>query len=98
MRDVGGGMRRAASGAVRTIVVGILAALSITACNVGDDPADDARAGEGLGTDSGELGSTAARVCADGATTSGVDVSYYNGTIDWAKAHASGVQFAFIRV
>ena len=28
----------------------------------------------------------------------GVDVSYYNGTIDWAKAKAAGVQYAIIRV
>lgn len=28
----------------------------------------------------------------------GVDVSYYNGTIDWTKAKKSGVQYAIIRV
>jgi GH25 family lysozyme M1 (1,4-beta-N-acetylmuramidase) len=37
-------------------------------------------------------------VCADGPTLSGVDVSYYNGSIDWAKAKAAGTAFAFIRV
>jgi len=28
----------------------------------------------------------------------GIDVSHYQGTIDWAKAKAAGVEFAFIRV
>jgi lysozyme len=37
-------------------------------------------------------------VCADGTTTLGVDVSYYDGVIDWTKAKAAGVQYAFIRV
>jgi GH25 family lysozyme M1 (1,4-beta-N-acetylmuramidase) len=76
----------------------LVSLISLSACNVGEDPAPDSRAGEGLGTDTGEVGSLAARVCADGTTTSGVDVSYYNGAIDWAKAKAAGVQFAFIRV
>ncbi len=40
----------------------------------------------------------AATVCAHGATTFGVDVSEFQGNIDWGAAHASGVQFAVIRV
>ena len=28
----------------------------------------------------------------------GIDVSYHNGAIDWAKAAADGVEYAFIRV
>lgn len=28
----------------------------------------------------------------------GVDVSYHNGTIDWAKVKADGIEYAFIRV
>jgi GH25 family lysozyme M1 (1,4-beta-N-acetylmuramidase) len=39
-----------------------------------------------------------ARVCAAGPTTKGIDVSYYQGTIDWAKVKAAGVAFAFVRV
>ena len=27
----------------------------------------------------------------------GIDVSHYQGTIDWAKVKASGVQFAYIK-
>lgn len=39
-----------------------------------------------------------ARVCAAGPTTKGIDVSFYQGNIDWAKVKASGVEFAFVRV
>jgi MYXO-CTERM domain-containing protein len=40
----------------------------------------------------------AVRVCADGATLRGVDVSYYQGTIDWDAVAGDGIDFAFIRV
>lgn len=45
-------------------------------------------------------GSTAAelRTCAKGATVKGVDVSYYQGTINWAQVKASGHVYAFARV
>jgi lysozyme len=39
----------------------------------------------------------AAIVCGDGPTVKGIDVSYYQGAIDWAAARADGVEFAFIR-
>jgi GH25 family lysozyme M1 (1,4-beta-N-acetylmuramidase) len=71
--------------------------LSASACTVGD-PDPDAVAGDGLGGDGQDVGTLAARVCADGPTVQGVDVSYYQGAIDWTKARAAGIQFAFIRV
>ncbi len=37
-------------------------------------------------------------VCADGPTVEGIDVSRYQGTIDWTRVRAAGVRFAFIRV
>jgi GH25 family lysozyme M1 (1,4-beta-N-acetylmuramidase) len=37
-------------------------------------------------------------VCGVGPTVKGIDVSYYQGTIDWTKVKADGVQFAVIRV
>src|SRR5262245_53102110 len=40
----------------------------------------------------------AVRVCADGPTVAGIDVSYYQKDIDWTKVKAAGVDFAFIRV
>jgi GH25 family lysozyme M1 (1,4-beta-N-acetylmuramidase) len=39
-----------------------------------------------------------ATVCGVGPTVKGIDVSYYQGTIDWAKVRGAGVEFAFIRV
>jgi lysozyme len=42
--------------------------------------------------------SQAATTCADGATLPGIDVSTYQGTIDWDKVKAAGIQYAFIRV
>src|SRR5690348_11115326 len=36
-------------------------------------------------------------VCADGAVTHGIDVSHYDGTIDWAQAFGSGIAFAFMK-
>ncbi|MFT3771468.1 MAG: GH25 family lysozyme [Minicystis sp.] len=38
------------------------------------------------------------RVCAAGTTLKGLDVSVYQGKVDWAKVKASGRSFAFARV
>jgi lysozyme len=38
------------------------------------------------------------KVCPAGAVTEGIDVSVYQGNIDWAKVKADGVEFAWIRV
>jgi lysozyme len=37
-------------------------------------------------------------VCAAGSAVQGIDVSQYQGTIDWASVHASGRDFAITRV
>lgn len=39
----------------------------------------------------------AATVCPGGTTVKGVDISHYDGTIDWATAHGSGIDFAFAK-
>lgn len=92
---------------MRTACLLVLASLSIIpACVVGEDPDNDAVAGDGLGEDDftgtddkGDgIGSLRARVCANGATTTGVDVSYYQGVVDWNRVKAAGAEFAFIRV
>lgn len=36
-------------------------------------------------------------VCAKGPVVKGVDVSHYDGTIDWAAVHGAGVAFAFMK-
>ncbi len=40
----------------------------------------------------------AATVCAGGSTLFGIDVSYYQGTINWTSAKSDGVKYAIIRV
>src|SRR5437016_1378083 len=37
-------------------------------------------------------------VCPTGAQAYGIDVSYYDGTIDWAAVYGAGKRFAIIRV
>lgn len=49
-------------------------------------------------TESASDAEQAATVCGSGPTVKGIDVSHYQGTIDWTKVKADGVQFAFIRV
>lgn len=58
----------------------------------GDAPPSE-RASECVGTSAQEL-----KVCAGPSTLKGIDVSYYQGTVDWAKVRASGRRFAFARV
>jgi lysozyme len=36
--------------------------------------------------------------CQPGLTTPGIDVSYYQQTIDWPRVKTAGIQFAFIRL
>lgn len=45
----------------------------------------------------GEEAEQAATVCGQGPTVKGIDVSSYQGAIDWAAVRADGVEFAFIR-
>lgn len=53
--------------------------------------------GDGLGLRI-ETDPQAGGVCAPGETVFGIDVSYYQGNIDWNAVAADGVQFAIIRV
>lgn len=75
-------------------------ALAASACGA---ELEDAKAGDGLDhgqddADDDSGGEPRARVCADGAITKGVDVSKWQGTIDWTKVKNAGIGFAFIRV
>jgi lysozyme len=40
----------------------------------------------------------ALKVCAAGTTVKGVDVSTYQGAVDWTKVKAAGIDFAFARI
>jgi len=81
-----------------------------SAACVGDAPPeptgtiDDGTAGAGLHEtgDTGDVGGEGAnmyaRVCASGTVTKGIDVSYYQGSINWTTVANAGIKFAFIRV
>jgi GH25 family lysozyme M1 (1,4-beta-N-acetylmuramidase) len=43
------------------------------------------------------LGGGSAVVTPDATTVPGVDVSHYQGTINWASVHSAGIQFAYIK-
>ncbi len=53
-----------------------------------------------VGTDSPELGSAEheVTVCADGPTLHGIDVSRFQGAIDWNLVKGSGVVYAYIQI
>lgn len=65
----------------------ILALVPACAPSVGSEP------GEQVSGDA-----DAVKQCAEGATVRGVDVSYYQGDIDWNAAHSAGIAFAITRV
>src|SRR5579863_9736035 len=62
----------------------ILAALSVAGCV--NDPAQVAQQDQD------------STVCGVGPTVKGIDVSYYQGTIDWNAVAGDGVVYAFVRV
>lgn len=74
----------------------------LPACTVGDESGGDGTAGSSLSSADTSGGSDhfgmLARTCASGATVPGIDVSYYQGTIDWSAVAAAGYGFAFVRV
>jgi GH25 family lysozyme M1 (1,4-beta-N-acetylmuramidase) len=78
-----GALKRLSSGiAVRRSL--LLCVLLIAACAPGGS-------GERLGT------AEQANVCATGATLEGVDVSVYDGTVDWSQVKSSGRAFGIAK-
>jgi len=63
----------------------VLAVATVVGCGGGR--------GEAIGTDDSDVTS-----CATGSTVQGVDVSKWDGTIDWTSVKSAGNAFAFIRV
>jgi GH25 family lysozyme M1 (1,4-beta-N-acetylmuramidase) len=45
-----------------------------------------------------EEGEDELRVCADGPTVKGIDVSYWQEEVDWQAVRGAGVEFAFVRL
>jgi GH25 family lysozyme M1 (1,4-beta-N-acetylmuramidase) len=76
-------------------------ALALSATGACAPPARDAR---GLAIDTPapagalETVQQPARVCADGPTVDGIDVSFYQGVIDWNRVAQSSVKFAIVRI
>lgn len=66
----------------------------------GDEVAGDNLNGDNGGNDGGKADSYgfSGRVCAAGTMTEGIDVSYWQGTIDWQRVAGDGIDFAFIRL
>jgi GH25 family lysozyme M1 (1,4-beta-N-acetylmuramidase) len=76
---------------------GSAVALALTAsCTVGN-PGQDLAAGQALSNQDKSPPETA-HACIPGSTVKGVDVSYYDGDVDWSATKANGVDFAFVRV
>jgi lysozyme len=107
---VHGGTSLAVVGDVRTPALRFAFTIVLAACATGDEAIDvpesgdedDATAGTGLSSEdkdsNDERGGLRARVCASGATTFGIDVSKWQGTINWTSVRNAGVEYAFIRV
>lgn len=88
----------------RTLALLVTATATLTGCLIGEED-EDLGMGQGLGhDDDDDAGGKAdsglgARICAQSPTTlRGIDVSKYQGTINWTKVKDSGVTFGFIRV
>ncbi len=74
-------------------LVGVFS-LSLLACAV---PTEGGEAQDlALACEAQALGEV--RVCADGATVTGVDVSYWQGTVNWARVKGDGHQFGIARI
>lgn len=54
--------------------------------------------GESSNDENPDSESEAIKVCAKGATVKGIDVSKWQGPIDWGKVKAAGIGFAIVRV
>ena len=76
----------------------------LASCTVTVEDPLDGVAGATLGSDrdpasDGDMsGISAKRVCASGPTVKGIDVSYYNGSINWTTVANAGYGFAIVRV
>jgi lysozyme len=73
----------------RTVVVAILASSSVLVVGCSSDPPRENSCGSS---------EEALTICAKGPIVKGVDVSTYQGTVDWNAVKASGRVFAFTRI
>lgn len=77
----------------------VVSAFALACCAAVAGCADDDLAAGSLLLDAPETEEQAIHnVCPDGETTYGIDVSVYQGDIDWARVAGAGVKYAIIRV
>jgi lysozyme len=74
----------------------LLAAASLPACGASESAVAGASLDDSVTPEATD--ESAPKLCADGPTIEGVDVSYYQPRVDWAAARKAGVSFAFLRV
>lgn len=77
---------------VTTCTVCVWLALGVT------QPPPDSAMGDGLRLHEPESLSPRAVVCPDGDTLPGIDISKWQGDVDWEAVAADGIVFAFVRV
>ena len=65
-------------------------ALGAVGCSSSESPAPS--------EDCLQTAAAALKTCAKGSTLTGVDVSYYQGNVNWASVKGSGRHFAFVRI
>jgi lysozyme len=75
-------------------------ALSFAACGspLGKDGAEEGTMGASIDLNQEAQYNEQATVCPGGTKTDGIDVSYYQGTINWSQVKAAGKDFAIVRV
>lgn len=80
----------------RIFALPLLLAGLLPGCGAGESAVAGASLDETATPGAAEEGAT--KVCAQGPTVEGIDVSYYQPRVDWIAAKKSGVSFAFLRV
>jgi lysozyme len=81
----------------RLVLPSLVAALAVGVAGCETDLVDDG-AFSGAGTVTGNDEQALTATCASTSLLKGIDVSFYEGDMDWTAAHNDGVVFAFIRV
>lgn len=81
---------------VRTLLPLVCGGLSLAACGASEPDLDGGRvAGSQLGSIQSPI---SGRICPSGATVPGIDVSIYQGSINWGAVRGAGMAFAITRI
>src|SRR5262245_49795459 len=84
---------------MKKLTIAIIAALVGTAsCSTPEDVEGRGTLGSGLRVLEPQQAEQAATVCGAGPTVAGIDVSQWQGSIDWDAVRASGRDFAITRI